>query len=152
VGEARLLEGDIRLKLGQADKALTAFYEAELWRSDDARARLRSPTVALEHAMEARLKKSHIDEDLRCRLLEYLGEYRLRSGDVKGGFRQLVKALFLPAYSCGFEALQNGGPEVRKALDKLRADPRLSARQRERVEDVLKSQLPKPPAEPDREK
>jgi tetratricopeptide (TPR) repeat protein len=148
VGEARLLEGEARLKLGQADKALTAFHEAEVWSSLDAMERLRSPTPALERAMEARLKKSHLDEEFRCRILEYLGALRLRSGDVKAGVHLLTKALFLPEYSCGFDALQSGGPEVRKVLEKLRASPRLTARERERIDEVLKPQLPRPLAEP----
>jgi tetratricopeptide (TPR) repeat protein len=76
VGEARVLEGDARLKLGEADKALSAFLEADLWQSADAMARLRSPTAELERAMKARLKKSGIPDDQRERLLEYLGAYR----------------------------------------------------------------------------
>ncbi|MGD0837027.1 MAG: hypothetical protein ABSB49_10345 [Polyangia bacterium] len=144
VSEARLLEGDARLKLGQADKALSAFYKAVSWGSDEARARLRSPTVALVRAMEARLRKSNVPEDLRCQILNDLGDYRLRSGDVKGGVQLLVKALFLPAYSCGSDSLEDGGPEVRKEIEKILASRRLTARERERVENVMKS----PPSKP----
>jgi len=50
VGEARVLEGDARLKLGQADKALSAFLAADLWQSAAAAERLRSPTAALKRA------------------------------------------------------------------------------------------------------
>jgi tetratricopeptide (TPR) repeat protein len=56
IGEARVLEGDARLKLGQADKAVSAFYEADFWRSLEGWKRLCSPPVDLERAMEARLK------------------------------------------------------------------------------------------------
>jgi hypothetical protein len=144
VREACLLEGDARLKLGQADNALSAFYKAMFWGSDEATARLRSPTGALVRAMEARLKKSNVPDYLRSRILENLGEYRLRSGDVKGGVQLLVKALFLPTYPGGWDSLQDGGPEVRKELEKLLASRRLTAGERERVEDVLKS----PPSKP----
>jgi hypothetical protein len=76
VGEARVLEGDARLRLGQADKALSAFLVADFWRSAAAAERLRSPTPPLERAMEARLKKSSISDDERGRLLEHLGAHR----------------------------------------------------------------------------
>ena len=42
--------------------------------------------------------------------------------------------------------------EVRKALDELRADPRLPARERKTVEQILRSQAPKPLTEPDHKK
>lgn len=76
VGEARVLEGDARLKLGQADKALAAYLVADFWQSAAAAERLRSPTSELKRAMEARLKKSGTPADQRERLLEYLGAYR----------------------------------------------------------------------------
>ena len=150
VGEARLLEGDVRLKLGQAGKALTAFYEAQFWGSFEARERLHSPTVTLERAMEARLKESHLDEELRCSILEDLGGYRLRSGNVKGGVGLLLKALLLPEDPGGFEDLEAGGPEVRKELERRLARPHVPARERERIEEVLKRQSPRTLAEPER--
>jgi tetratricopeptide (TPR) repeat protein len=148
LGEARALEGDARLKLGQADKALSAYLEADLWRSADAAKKLRSPTIELEHAMTARLKRSSISGGLRGRLLQYLGAHRLRSGDVRGGVRLLVKALLLPEYAGDFHALQSGGLAVRHALEELGSDPRLPARERKVVEDVLNTHTRKPPADP----
>jgi tetratricopeptide (TPR) repeat protein len=139
-GEARMLEGDARLRLGQADKALSAYLEADLWRSVEASARLCSPTADLEHAMEARLKKSKMPEDLRGRILEYLGVHRLRTGEVASGVHLLVKALAVPnCYGGVFETLSDGGSDMRKVLEKLRADARLPTRERMVVEDVLKT-------------
>jgi hypothetical protein len=145
VGEARVLEGDARLKLGQADKAISAFYEADLWRAAGAVERLRSPTAALGRAMEARLSKSHVPNDLRGRLLESLGQHHLRSGEVGSGVRLLIKARAVPNYYGGvFETLSDGGSEVRTVLEELRADLRLPVRERKVIEDVLKSQSSKP--------
>jgi hypothetical protein len=89
--------------------------------------------------MEARLKKSKMPEDLRGRILEYLGVHRLRSGEVASGVRLLVKALAVPNYYGGvFETLRDGGSDMRKVLERLRADARLPTRERMVVEEVLK--------------
>ena len=141
-----MLEGDARLKLGQADKAVSAFYEADFWLSLEGRERLCSPTAELERAMEARLGKHHLDDDLRGRLLECLGTSRLRSGDVASGVRLFGQAAGVPNFYPSLGPLKQGGPAVREALEKLLVDPRVPKSERMATERLLKRLRPDEPA------
>jgi tetratricopeptide (TPR) repeat protein len=142
VGEARVLEGDAWLRLGQADKALSAFYAADRHRSLEGRERLCRPTAELERAMEARLRKHHLDDDLRGRLLEYLGTFRLRSGNVASGVRLFGQAAGVPNFYPSLGPLKQGGPAVREELEKLVADPHVPRRERTAVDLILKELRP----------
>jgi hypothetical protein len=150
VGEARLLEGDLKLRLGQPHKALTLFLEAQTWRSSSVEAtkRLRLPSPALERAMEVRLRNPRLSECDRGNLLACLGSHRPRSGDVSGGVRLLVEALFLPECFDSWTTLTQGGPEVRREIERLRNNPRLSTRKRELLEGILRGQPSRRMVEP----
>jgi hypothetical protein len=130
--EGKLFAGDAWLRLHQADKALTSYLLAQSLGEQ----RLLAPDESLLQAMEARFADPDADLKSRERLRGCLGAHKIRSGDVDAGVAMLVKSAVVTDGSA-VEILKKGGPEVRKALHKLRGKPRLDARERKIIGLVL---------------
>jgi hypothetical protein len=138
IGEARTLEGDARLKLGQARRALLAFYDGIIYESPEPLRRLQWPVSVLRQAIEKEVRKPDVPDQMRGTFYECLGLGSLREGNISKGLGLLVKANVLPNYyGNAIELPQTGDNSIRDQLKRLLAGSQLSSKERAAVMKLL---------------
>lgn len=136
VGQARMVEADALLRLGETSRALSALLDAASWgQHEDVDERLRSASPEMIRAMRREADRPDTDRVLRGDLLCYLAVARLKAGDARGGARLLVEAVILDTRVDVRRTALEGGPPLRNELTKLRAK-RLTTQERDAV-DIL---------------